>query len=101
MENRVNSLTIGQGAVYHTRKEGVANAFHYPTFFLQFKCSEESALHSTFRDKFFRLLSLSMAKTVFLKIKLETFSIHLVTAINLMRFGYTRYHVCLAIVLTP
>jgi hypothetical protein len=49
---------LGTGTVSHSRHEGAANRFRYPTFFLHFNCGDESGLHSLLRKKFAGFLSL-------------------------------------------
>jgi DUF1365 family protein len=45
-------MNIGQGNVFHSRKEGVSHSFRYPTFFLYFKCAKEQELKDTLCKKF-------------------------------------------------
>ncbi len=55
----MKSLFIGQGHVYHSREAGARHSFRYPTFFLQFSCSQEDQLQKQLRKQFYGALSLS------------------------------------------
>lgn len=55
----MSNVLIGQGHVYHTRKEGAKNSFRYPTFFVQLQCDHEQELQHTLKNSFRGLLSLS------------------------------------------
>lgn len=52
-------VNIGQGHVYHSRKEGAANQFRYPTFFIFFRCDQEAELQRILKSKYKGLLSFS------------------------------------------
>lgn len=52
MEFVLNSLKIGEGHVYHSRKEGAAQPFKYPSFFLFFQCSQEVEIQNVLKKRF-------------------------------------------------
>ncbi len=53
----MSPIQIGKGHVYHSRKEGAANSFRYPTFYIYFCCDQENELQNLLRTKFRYLLS--------------------------------------------
>ncbi len=55
----MSGLQIGQGHVYHSRHDGIGNAFRYPTFFLMFRCDQEAELQTQMRRRFKNILSFS------------------------------------------
>lgn len=53
----MNSIQIGEGHVYHSRKLGVENSFRYPTFFFLIPCHQEEKLQKNLKIKFLNLIS--------------------------------------------
>ncbi len=49
-------IQIGNGQVFHSRKEGAANRFNYSAFFLHFRCDQDAELQKHMRDRFRRAL---------------------------------------------
>lgn len=52
------SLFLGRGHVHHSRQLGASNNFRYPTFFLHFRCDQESELQKTMMTQFHGLFSI-------------------------------------------
>lgn len=51
------NILVGEGQVYHSRKEGAENTFRYPTFFMYFNCEDEP--QGYLKKQFWRCLSLT------------------------------------------
>lgn len=55
----MNSLSLGQGHVFHKRHGHATNQFQYPTFFLYINTSSETELQKLFKNRAWRIFSLS------------------------------------------
>lgn len=52
-------VSIGQGRIFHSRREGKRNTFSYPSFFLFFDCADEKELQHQLHKNFFGFMSLT------------------------------------------
>ncbi len=53
----MNEIQIGKGHVFHSRKDEKVKSFRYPSFFMFFRCDQESLLKNIFRKKYFQFMT--------------------------------------------
>lgn len=48
----MNNAFLGEGHVYHSRKQGAGSPFKYPSFFIWFPCADENSVQELLKSKF-------------------------------------------------